>query len=285
MCFLYSAQVVAAIVRSVPRASAGLSRFAASPVPAAPPAPIKRVRLVHEQDDGLGRGLHFVDHLAEPVLELPLHAGAGLQQADVEREQRDVLQRRRHVAPRQADGKAFDDRRLADAGLAGQDRVVLAPAHQDVDDLADLLVAAADGIDLAFARPLGEVGGVALERLLLARAAPAPSRRWPRRAPAACRPDPSVAASASSGDPLTMRANSSVSRSSLMRSNCREMPVSALRSDGRLQNPDDQVAGPHARVAEHQRGVDPARAPRRSRHARTGPKWTWRRAAADPATR
>ena len=40
MYFLYSAQVVAAIVRSVPRASAGFSRFAASPVPAAPPAPI-----------------------------------------------------------------------------------------------------------------------------------------------------------------------------------------------------------------------------------------------------
>ena len=40
MCFLYSAQVVAATVRSVPRARAGLSRLAASPVPAAPPAPI-----------------------------------------------------------------------------------------------------------------------------------------------------------------------------------------------------------------------------------------------------
>ncbi len=39
MCFLYSAKVVAPMVRSVPRASAGLSRLAASPVPAAPPAP------------------------------------------------------------------------------------------------------------------------------------------------------------------------------------------------------------------------------------------------------
>ncbi len=38
--FLYSAQVVAAIVRSSPRARAGLSRLAASPWPAAPPAPI-----------------------------------------------------------------------------------------------------------------------------------------------------------------------------------------------------------------------------------------------------
>ncbi len=40
MNFLYSAHVVAAMVRSLPRASAGLSRFAASPVPCAPPAPI-----------------------------------------------------------------------------------------------------------------------------------------------------------------------------------------------------------------------------------------------------
>ena len=41
MYFLYSLQVVAAIVRRVPRASAGLRRLAASPVPAAPPAPIR----------------------------------------------------------------------------------------------------------------------------------------------------------------------------------------------------------------------------------------------------
>ena len=36
----YSDQVVAAMVLSVPRASAGFRRFAASPVPACPPAPI-----------------------------------------------------------------------------------------------------------------------------------------------------------------------------------------------------------------------------------------------------
>ena len=57
--------------------------------------------------------------------------------------------------------EAFDDGGLADAGLAGEDRVVLAAAHEDVDDLADLLVAADDGIDLALARPLGEVDGEA----------------------------------------------------------------------------------------------------------------------------
>ncbi len=39
MYFLYSAKVVAPMVRSWPRASAGFSRLAASPVPAWPPAP------------------------------------------------------------------------------------------------------------------------------------------------------------------------------------------------------------------------------------------------------
>ena len=87
MCFLYSAQVVAAIVRSVPRASAGLSRLAASPVPGRAAGADQRVGLVDEQDDRLGRGLHLVDHLAQAVLELALHAGARLQQADVERAQ------------------------------------------------------------------------------------------------------------------------------------------------------------------------------------------------------
>ncbi len=40
-CCLYSLQVVAPIVRRVPRASAGFRRLAASPVPEAPPAPIR----------------------------------------------------------------------------------------------------------------------------------------------------------------------------------------------------------------------------------------------------
>ena len=60
--FLYSAQVVAAIVRSSPRASAGFSRLAASPCPAAPPAPISVCASSMNRMIGVGRGLHFVDH-------------------------------------------------------------------------------------------------------------------------------------------------------------------------------------------------------------------------------
>ena len=49
-----------------------------------------RVRLVDEQDDRLRRGLHLLDDRLQPVLELALDAGAGLQQAEVERAHGDV---------------------------------------------------------------------------------------------------------------------------------------------------------------------------------------------------
>ena len=91
--FLYSAQVVAAMVRSSPRARAGLSRLAASPWPGLPAGADHGVGLVDEQDDRLRRGLDLVDHRLEAVLELALDAGPGLQQAQVERADGDVAQR------------------------------------------------------------------------------------------------------------------------------------------------------------------------------------------------
>ena len=59
------------------------------------------------------------------------------------------LQRRRHVALRDAQREAFDHRRLADARLADEDRIVLPAAREDVDDLPDLEVAAEHRVDLA----------------------------------------------------------------------------------------------------------------------------------------
>ncbi len=126
------------------------------------------VGFVDEQNDRLGAGLHLVDHRAQTLFELALHAGAGLQQADIQRAQLHILQRRRHVAARDALREPFHHRGLADAGFADQDRVVLAAAHQDVDHLADLVVAADDRVQLAFARLGGEVGGEFLQRFLLA---------------------------------------------------------------------------------------------------------------------
>ena len=123
-----------------------------------------RVRLVDEQDDRLRRRLDLVDHRLQPVLELPLDPGPGLEQAEVERAERDVAERRRHVAGGDAQGEPLDDGRLADAGLAGQDRVVLPPPDEDVDHLADLGVAAEDRIDLPGAGARGEVDRELVER-------------------------------------------------------------------------------------------------------------------------
>ena len=89
--FLYSDQVVAAMVRSSPRASAGFSRLAASSCPACAAGADHGVRFVDEQDDGRGRGLHLVDQALQPILEFALDAGAGLQQRQVERAHGDVL--------------------------------------------------------------------------------------------------------------------------------------------------------------------------------------------------
>ena len=124
----------------------------------------QRMRLVDEQDHRRRRGLHLVDHRAQALLELALHRGAGLHQADIERADLHALERRRHVAGRDALGEALGDRGLADAGLAGEDRVVLAPPHQHIDDLADLVVASQDRVHATLARLGGEVLREAVER-------------------------------------------------------------------------------------------------------------------------
>ena len=63
------------------------------------------VGFVDEEDDRRGRGLHFFDQALQPVLEFALDARAGLQQGQIERAQRDVLQRRGHVALGDAQAK------------------------------------------------------------------------------------------------------------------------------------------------------------------------------------
>ena len=129
--------------------------------------PHQGVDLVDEQNDLARTGLHFVDHLAQALLELALHAGAGLQQTHVERVDRYVAQRRRHIARGNARGEAFHHGRLAHAGLTGQQRVVLAAAQQDVDDLANLVVAPGDRVELALLGLGGEVHRIFLERAAL----------------------------------------------------------------------------------------------------------------------
>ena len=118
--------------------------------------------------------LDLLEHGLEPLLELAAELGAGDQRAQVERDHPLVLEPLGHVAADDALGEALDDRGLADAGLADQHRVVLGPPAEDLDDAADLLVAADDRVELARARLGGEVAAVLLERLVGALGV----RRW-----------------------------------------------------------------------------------------------------------
>ena len=107
------------------------------------------VELVDEQDDLAGRVGDLLQDRLQALLELAAILGAGHHRAEVERDDPLVLEPLRHVAAGDPLGQALDDRGLADAGLADQDRVVLGPAGEDLDDPADLLVAADDRVELA----------------------------------------------------------------------------------------------------------------------------------------
>ena len=103
----------------------------------------------------------------QALLELAAVLGAGEQGADVEADDLAVAQGLGDVAGDDPLREALDDRGLADAGLADQDGVVLGAAGEDLDDAADLVVAADDRVELAVLGGLREVAPELLQRLVL----------------------------------------------------------------------------------------------------------------------
>jgi hypothetical protein len=65
-------------------------------------------------------------------------------------------------------GEAFDDRRLAHAGVADEDGVVLRPTAEHLDDPTDLVVASDDRVELPRSGVSGEVAPV-LRKCVLGR--------------------------------------------------------------------------------------------------------------------
>ena len=124
-----------------------------------------RVELVDEQDDPALGVLDLLENGLEALLELAAELRAGEQRADVERDQAPVLERVGHVAGDDPLREPFGDRGLADARVADQDRVVLRPPREHLDDPADLLVAADHRVELAGLGVGGQVLAELLERL------------------------------------------------------------------------------------------------------------------------
>ena len=101
--------------------------------------------------------LQFLQHRLQALLEIAAILGAGEQRAHVERVDLRIGQDIRHFAPRDAPGEPFGDRGLADASLADQQRIVLAPAAQHLHHALDFRLAADQRIDLAVLRELVQV--------------------------------------------------------------------------------------------------------------------------------
>ncbi len=126
------------------------------------------VQLVDEEDD-LAVGLvDLLEHGFEAVFKLAAKLCAGEHRAQIQRDDALVAQDLRHVALEDAAREAFDDGGLADAGFADEYRVVLGAAAEYLDDTANLLIAADNGVELAAAGEVGQVLGVFFQRLELA---------------------------------------------------------------------------------------------------------------------
>ena len=124
------------------------------------------VQLVDEEHDlALRRGDVF-QHGLEALFEFTAILRTRDERAHVERDDALVLQSFGNVAPNDALGEALDDRRLTDARIADEHRIVLRAAREHLDDAADLFVAADHRIEFAALGFERQVASVALERLI-----------------------------------------------------------------------------------------------------------------------
>ena len=130
------------------------------------PCPDDGVEFVDEEDDLSFGGLDLFEDGFEALFELAAELGAGDEGAHVERDDLFIFESFGDVAADDAGGEAFGDGGFADAGFADEDGVVFGTAAEDLDDAADLFVAADDGVELALGGHLGEVATVFFERFV-----------------------------------------------------------------------------------------------------------------------
>ncbi len=122
----------------------------------------QRVQLVDEQNHVLGPA-DFVHHGLDAFLELAAVFRAGHHHGQVEHDDPPVVQQFRHGAGDDHLGQALDDGGLADARFAQQDRVVLLPAAEDLDDPFDLVLSTDDRIKLALPGQFGQIAAEAVQ--------------------------------------------------------------------------------------------------------------------------
>ena len=126
-------------------------------MPPVPPTPISVSDLVDIEYHFAGRLCDLFDQRFEANLEVALSFASGEHRGYVEREDPLALQLLRHLTTHDTPGQAFDDRILADAGIAEQNGVVLGPTRQHGDHASNLVLPTDEGVELVERRRLGEV--------------------------------------------------------------------------------------------------------------------------------
>ena len=130
--------------------------------PSAAPAPT-RVWISSMNRTMSPAGADLLEHLLQALLEVTAVAAARHQRAEVERVELLARQRLGHLVGHDALRQALDDGRLADAGLADEDGVVLGAARQDLHHAFDLFGTSDDGVELAVTGELGQVAAELVE--------------------------------------------------------------------------------------------------------------------------
>ena len=118
-----------------------------------------------DEEDGPRLLAQRRDHGLQPLLEVAAKARAGQQRAHVEGVDPGVLQRRWNLPQMDLQRQPFGERRLADAGFADEDGIVLAAAAEHAGRARQLLLAADERIDLAFGGAPDQVGGEERQRI------------------------------------------------------------------------------------------------------------------------
>src|ERR1700678_4334236 len=122
------------------------------------------VNLVDEQNP-LRVADYRLDDGLQALLEVAAKARAREQRAHVERVNLDALQRVGHVAVVNRERESLCESSLADARLADEHGIVLAPAQQYVHRALEFFLAADQWIYFSIRRALGQVDRVSIERL------------------------------------------------------------------------------------------------------------------------
>ena len=120
-----------------------------------------------DEEDRVGMLFKLLHDRLQALFEIAAIAGACEQRAHVERVDRGFRQDLRRFAPHDLECETFRDRGLAHAGIAHQERVVLAAAAQHLNATLHLVLAPDQRVDIALLGFDVEVDAVLFERAVL----------------------------------------------------------------------------------------------------------------------